>query len=106
MRAGEPSGLPAHSVLADLRPFEWNSQESVRYEVALEILNRLAAACAARITREQAEASPDRVVLEKYDRMQSHYLEQQRALRSSDRDAVAEILASASALDRRITHDL
>jgi hypothetical protein len=105
-RAGHPSGLPEDSVLAGLRPFGWDTRESVRYEVALEMLGQLVAACTDRMTREQAKVSPDRAVVEECDRLQGRYLEQQRRLRSADHDAVAEVLANVRELQQRVLHDL
>jgi hypothetical protein len=46
--------LPEDSVLAGLRPFDWDTEESVRYEVALEMLSQLVASCTRRIARERA----------------------------------------------------
>jgi hypothetical protein len=51
--------LPTRSVLGGLPQTLWSTEDSARFEAALEVLAQLAAALTAQITAEQNVAEPD-----------------------------------------------
>ncbi|MGH3673146.1 MAG: hypothetical protein ACRDSH_21390 [Pseudonocardiaceae bacterium] len=59
-------GWPREEALVrNLPSFRWDSREAVRYEVAIEALNRALGACTARIDAEQAAPHPDEGLLQR-----------------------------------------
>jgi hypothetical protein len=100
--ADAPGGLPEDSVLAGLHRFDWHTEESVRYEVALEMLSQLVAGCTRRIAQERAKPSPDAAVIDHCRQLQRELTDERRRLRSSDPQAVARVLAEARDRSRRI----
>ena len=100
--AGDRGHLPEDSILAGLRPFDWDTEESVRYEVALEMLSQLVASCTRRITQERAKTAPDAAVIEQFRQLQRELTDERRQLRSTDRQAVARVLSEARERGRRI----
>jgi hypothetical protein len=98
----EESGLPEESVLRGLPEFEWSSSESVRYEVAVDILSQLVAACSARIAREQVKSRPDPAVIAECERLQIGFTQQRTRLRPTELEDIEAILSNAKELDRHI----
>jgi hypothetical protein len=92
--AGEEAHLPENSVLRGLPEFEWSASDAVRYEVALEMLGVLMAACTDRLTREQSKPSPDPAVIAAWRRRRTEYVEQQADLRSDDAAAIDAVLSN------------
>ena len=90
------------SVAGNLPPFTWSTDEAVRYEVVLEALSQLVAACTARLTQEQAKADPDPAVIARCEELTTTFTEQRLHLRSTDQRALAEVLANAQALRQQI----
>jgi hypothetical protein len=74
------------SVLSGLPTFEWNSDEAVRYEVAVEAISQAAAAYTAAITR--AEQRGDTTTAQALTEARTQCARDRDAVRSADVGAV------------------
>jgi hypothetical protein len=84
--------LPTRSVLGGLPPRQWSTEDSARFEAALEVLAQLAAALTAQITAEQNVAEPDQDRISALRAKRASLVVTRRQLRSIDRAAVDRIL--------------
>jgi hypothetical protein len=88
------------SVARGLEPFEWNHDEAVRYEVALEGIGEAVACYTALIDR--AEVVSDQAEIARLEAAQTRCVEDQKALRSHDHEGIARVLDEYPALIRRL----
>ncbi|MGL5866305.1 MAG: hypothetical protein ACRCYX_10630 [Dermatophilaceae bacterium] len=102
MSEGVPAQLPASSVLRGVRPYEWDMQSAVRFEVMHEVINdevgaingllyRLEGQVGAEVVRLRAEAEAARERL----------VRTRRAVRATDAAGIDEALSGAR---ERIAH--
>ncbi|GAA4263921.1 hypothetical protein [Dactylosporangium darangshiense] len=82
-----------------LEPFEWNSEESVRYEVALEVIGEGVAHYTALIRA--AEAAGDEPEAERLRTERASCTEERRRLSPTDHEGVARVLRKYRELLRR-----
>ena len=83
--------------------FEWDSQQAVRYETAVELLGQLIAACSARLHTERLRDEPSEMLLEECCRLRGELARRQSSLRPGDDEEVADVGASFRELGERIT---
>ena len=81
--------MPYQSVLDDLPTFEWDSQEAVSYEVAIEGIGFAVAALTAAINEAQQRGDEQQVA--ELVEIQKRSVVERNQLRSTDHAAVAEV---------------
>ena len=81
--------MPYKSVLDDLPTSEWNSEESVGYEVAIEAICFAVAALTAAINEAKQRGDEQRVA--ELVEIQKRSVVERNQLRSTDPSAVAEV---------------
>lgn len=91
---GEPS------VLSQLQPFTWSSEDSVAYEAALEAINGAVGAYSALIAAEEASQAPDREAIDAARAGQADCARWRDDLDPADRAVVAETRRRFSQLAR------
>ncbi len=84
---------PQNSVLEDVQPARWSDEKSVRYEVAIEALGQLTAACSARIAHERNEEHPRQQVIDECRRRSAELSARRRELDSDDDAAIESVFA-------------
>jgi hypothetical protein len=62
------------SALEDLQPFAWPDEQSVSYEVALELIGQVVAGYEALIDREQSKVSPDAEAVNALTEAEDHFI--------------------------------
>ncbi|WP_432973770.1 hypothetical protein [Dactylosporangium sp. CA-233914] len=82
--------MPRDAEERRLEPFEWNSQESVRYEVAIEVIGEGVAHYSALL--DAAEAAGDEPEAERLRAEMAACAEERRRLRATDHEGVTEVL--------------
>jgi len=97
--------LPTRSVLGGLPQTQWSTEDSARFEAAIEVLAQLAAALTAQITVEQNVAEPDQDRISALRAERASLAVARQELRSTDKAAVDRILRdlgpeAAAALQR------
>jgi hypothetical protein len=92
MSERDPPQSPAGSVLGGLPPVSWSTEDSARFEAALEVLAQLAAALTAQITAEQNVAKPDQDRIRALRAERASLAMTRQQLRSTDKPAVNGIL--------------
>jgi hypothetical protein len=90
------------SPLEDLQPFAWSDEQSVSYEVALELISQVVAGYEALIDREESKDSPDADALQKWNVAEDHYIAQREALRLDDAEGIERLRAECVELIRKI----
>jgi hypothetical protein len=93
------------SVLAGLQPFTWSNDESVAYEVALEMISQAIGCYTALIERERRGENRAELI-EQWDDAQTESARQQRELDASDPAEVARVRDEYAALVRKLRRDL
>ena len=83
---------PAGSVLGGLPQTPWFTEDSARFEAALEVLAQLAAALTAQITVEQNVDEPDQDRIRALRAERASLAVTRQQLRSTDKPAVSGIL--------------
>jgi predicted hotdog family 3-hydroxylacyl-ACP dehydratase len=78
------------SVLSQLQPFTWSSEDSVAYEAALEAINGAVGAYSAVIAAEEAKPAPDPAVISAARDGQAQCARWRDQLDPADRADVAE----------------
>jgi hypothetical protein len=97
--------VPTRSVVGGLPQTQWSTEDSARFEAALEVLAQLAAALTAQITAEQNVAERDQGRISALRAERASLAVARRQLRSTDKAAVDRILRdlgpeAATALQR------
>ena len=82
--------MPNNAELGRLEPFEWNSEESVRYEVAIEVIGEGVAYYSARL--DAAEAAGDEPDAARLRAEMAACVQERNRLRPTDHEDVAEVL--------------
>lgn|SRR5215207_3788520 len=100
--SSDPEPLPADSVVGQLRPFVWSSEEAVAFEVAIEDINRVVAVTSGLIAAEKARPAPDEDKIAQWTAIQVRCVQEQQRLRSTDHAAVARVRREYSALAREL----
>jgi hypothetical protein len=90
------------SVLEGLRPFGWSNEESVSYEVALELITQVVAEYNGLIYKERAKEFPDAERIAAWTASKQEYIAQRRALQVDDTASVAIFHAEST----RLLHEL
>ena len=90
------------SVLGQLQPFVWSTEDSVAYEAALEAINGAVGAYSAVIAAEEAKHTPDRAVVEAARAGQAECTRWREQLDPADRAAVAAARRRFSRLAREV----
>lgn len=90
------------SVLGQLQPFAWSSEDSVAYEAALEAINGAVGAYSAVIAAEQAGPQPRQGVIAEAEAGRAECARWREQLDPADRAAVAETRRRFSELAREV----
>lgn len=90
------------SVLSGLQPFEWSDEQSVSYEVALELVSQVVGGFEALINREQGKASPDDELIRDWNAAEDRFLARRKSLRLNDNDEIRRLTADCTDEIRRI----
>jgi hypothetical protein len=83
----------SQSELPAVRPFTWSDDDAVDFEVALDTISRVLAACSARYWAERRKLEPNPVVVERWRAEQIGCARASQALRADDQEAVAAVTA-------------
>jgi hypothetical protein len=86
------------SVLEGLRPFAWSNEQSVSYEVALELISQVVAEYNGLISRERAKESPRTERIAAWTASKQEHIAQRRALQVDDTASVARLHAESTQL--------
>lgn len=89
------------SVLSQVQPFTWSSEDSVAYEAALEAINGAVGAYSAVIAAEEAKPAPDPAVISAARDGQAECARWRDRLDPADRADVAEARRRFSELAKR-----
>jgi len=92
--------MPQKSVLDGLPSFEWNSEESVAYEVAIEAICFAVAALTAAIN--EAQRRGDEQQVRDLEETQDRCIIERNQLNSSDPAEIAEVTRRYRALAERL----
>lgn len=95
----------APSVLSQLQPFTWSSEDSVAYEAAIEAINGAVGAYSAVIAAEEAKPKPDTGVIDAARAGRAECARWRGQLDPADRLAVAEARRRFSQLAREVRGD-
>jgi predicted hotdog family 3-hydroxylacyl-ACP dehydratase len=90
------------SVLSQLQPFAWSTDDSVAYEAAIEAINGAVGAYSAVITAEEARPEPDVEVIAAARSGRAECAGWREQLDPADRAAVAETRRRFSQLAREV----
>jgi hypothetical protein len=82
---------PNESFRLDLPTFEWNQDQSVAYEVAIEVIGEAVGAYTAAIHRERAKPEPDQEKIARWLEGQAACVAERKRLRSTDDAEVARV---------------
>jgi len=94
-----------HSVLAGLQPFEWSDEQSVTYEVAIEIIGQALGCYTALIDRERRGENRAELI-EEWSAAQAECARQQQKLDFFDPAEVVRVRDEYAALVRRLWQEL
>jgi hypothetical protein len=94
-----------HSVLAGLQPFEWSDEESVTYEVTIEIIGQALGCYTALIDRERRGENRAELI-EEWSAAQAECARQRRELDFFDPAEVVRVRDEYAALVRRLRQEL
>jgi hypothetical protein len=92
------------SVLAGLQPFEWNSQQAVRYEVAVEAITQAVAAYTALI--HQATDGGELAEAARLAEQRTACSQAREQLRAADPDAVDQAVRTYRQLAERLRAEI
>ena len=87
-------------MLDGLPTFEWNSQEAVSYEVAIEAITEAVACYTALIQQAQQNGAAD--LAQDLSAAQAHCIAERNHLRSTDHTAVARVRREYPQLTRKL----
>jgi hypothetical protein len=88
------------SLLNDLQPFQWNAQEAVGYEVALEAIGEAIAVYSSLI--KEAEAEGNVQLADQWRQQRKACVDDRNQLRSTDTESVGRVRREYPALVRRL----
>ncbi|WP_411079908.1 hypothetical protein [Streptomyces sp. cmx-18-6] len=89
-------------VIGSLRPYTWDSEQSVAYEAAIEAIGAVVGAYSALIAEAgNLPASQDEIA--EYRRLRTACQEERKALRAEDTENVARVRAAYAARLRELT---
>ena len=95
--AGRGEGEP---VLAGLGPVTWSAEDSVAYEVALEVIQQVVGAYSALIAKEERKRAPDESRVGSWRGERRRWQERGRSLAPDDRREVERVSAECAVLLR------
>jgi hypothetical protein len=101
-RMAQQNESPDPSVIGNLPPYTWDSEESVAYEVALEAINEVRGVLTAKVAAERAKPSPDAGRIAEWRTARGKYAEVARRLDPTDHAEVARIRQEYPALARSL----
>lgn len=78
------------SILSEIQPFSWSSEDSVAYETAIEAINGAVGAYTALIAAEEAKQHPDQDVITQARAGRAECAQRRKGLDPADHVAVAE----------------
>ncbi|GAA1598901.1 hypothetical protein GCM10009678_94680 [Actinomadura kijaniata] len=90
------------SITHALEPHDWSNEETAAYEAAIEAVNGAVGAYSARIAAEEAKPRPDQAVIQEARAAQTRLAREREALRSSDRQQIAEARQHYAQLAREV----
>ena len=90
------------SILSQLQPFTWSSEDSVAYEAALEAINGAVGAYSAVIAAEEAKPVPDPAVISAARDARAGCARRRDQLDPADRVAVADARSHFSELANEV----
>ncbi|WP_185923454.1 hypothetical protein [Streptomyces sp. WAC05374] len=97
-----PAPADGFSVTHQLEPHDWSNEETAAYEAAIEAVNGAVGAYSALIAAEEKKPEPNQTTIDEARVAQARLAREREALRSTDRQQIAEARARYAELARDV----
>lgn len=92
------------SIIDNLEPFVWNNDESVGYEVTIEMINEVVGLYSALDESQQAAATPDPALIERWASERREWCRRREALDPTDHAEIERVQQECRELIERLRH--